>query len=1372
MILRLKHNIKYITLVVGMLIASTIIVLVIFSVAGSQKILAATLTDPANNYLNVNNVSGDLPEAIKESICNYDNPSISNSNTIDSNLNLCRGTLGFPSLCYNQATSYSPDLETWLSQYDSPNQTSINDPSDSSVTLQFNQLDFVCDADSSPTPTSPLTHYVPKSLGNIGVPKATSLFMKQVSIIASVRTTGGAVVGISQNQTSTISVNPNSRFMFNSPFTLILTPPSTPPSTPVYTVTFGYYAVEEFSSGNGSSQPIWECVANGGKIYWLNSTGNYTLARTKCEKSFRSINITIMLPKKPPTITTLTGVVTNQGTSMSGVTVQACDCAGDCGASDPNAYNSATETSSGYTSNYGGLSTTNSNGQYSLDVVKGSNTCISIQSGGPPNATPTLNTASAYSNYIDKSQYVITNWNPSPPTTGWDFNYTNKLGNCDTTNTVCLSVTYSCSSVTVTGTFEAGSYATAILSSPNPRNTQYYQYYDSYAPIHNDKSYTFYPKRSSIFPNGQYTVDLTWTNISPSVSFTLNCYTPPTLTSSSTCNSISGNVSQSPGDTEDVTVTLGLPDGSTESATVPQNGSYAFNFSGSDYGSQVYGSSGSFMLYATNNEGSSTPVSFNIGPCGNVCMYGSSGCSSVASSVPTAAQACSVSITPSGPIESGTPSTINYNIAYYEYGTNNNGNTPTISGTLAVAITNSSNPPTSSTYSYSIQEPSISGTSSVSSANATEDPVSGLSPGDYTISLTFNGTFDNGTYNGTLPQQQCSSTFVVANDPYFRVYGGDITAGQGFSSGIDSCNQESASVIGWNEGSKGNYAGAGGQFAVIAPGSQNDPGIINYLVTGDSPYYQATGGYPSSLAFGNADTSLSSGDYGGDYSGSTINCMPNYYAAPVAKTTDLINCSGNATIDSAGNVDGDCTNTGNQGYNLSNISGPTVLKVAGNLTINSNIAYNESSQWVNYGTITTTQTLSQPAQLVATSSPYMYTWTAPANTISVTFTVTGGAGGDTGYNLTGGQGQEITGTLSGSNLSGQTFDIYQGPAGGSTYNGTGGVSPVAYTGTNGAMNGGQGGVSSYGGGAGGGAASAVYDVSSDQWLIVAGGGGGEGGPGVYDCSGSVTGINPGAGGNATISGNAGSQYSSGFGGGGAGGAGGGTSGSNGGQWGGQDGGGDGGTGINNTSCNAQGGGGGGGGGGNYISNLLTNVQQSVAPTPSALTPPSSGSVSINYTTQTSNSTMVPNYDSLNVPGLYVVVSGNIYIAPSVTSLYGAYIAQPNNLSSPTTSSGIIYTCNDGLPPPNTNTNPTQSSYYQDCNNQLAVYGALAANQVVFGRTLGTALQGASGDSVVSPSQGFNNAAEVIYYNPSLWIQNPFALTTTGYDAITSLPPVL
>ena len=815
MILRLKHNIKYITLVVGILIASTIIVLVSFSIEDSNKILAVS-----QESLTTANVSGDLPPLVQQSICNYDNPNQSSTGNInDSNSGSCGGTAGFPSACYNRSTSYSPDLLTWLSKSGSPSITNISDPNGSPVKLQFNQLDFTCYKYSQNT--SALQHYTPGSSANIGIPGSSDFFMKEYSVISAEYVNGNANLTIpSGTITSTIQANHNNRFSFNSPFSFGFTP-NTAYHSNSYTITFNYFAAEEFSQGYNGTQPVWSCVANGGATHWLNSSLSPNLPLDTriqgCPESSINLNINIS-SQQIPEITALTGIVTNQTTPMTGVTVQACNCAGECGANDVNAA-------------YGGISTTNSNGQYTLYVVNGSNTCISIQTGGPLKATPTLNTDTAYSGYTDKSQYEITNWTSPPPPAGWNFYYNKKsTENCDPMNTVCLSVIYSCSSVTVTGNFP-NSYATAILSSPNPSNNQYYQYYN-YQPIYNNSSFTFYPLNgSSDFPNGQYTVDLTWQNITPSVSFTLNCYTPPTLTYSSSCNSISGSVSQSPGDTESVTVTLGLPGGTTQQVTATQSGGYTFP--GSDYGSQVYGSSGSFELYATNSEGSSTPVSFNIGPCGNVCMYGSSGCSSVASSVPTETQACSVNISPSGPIETGAPASINYNIAYYEYGTNANNGTPTISGTTEITITNSSSPPTSFTTSYSIDESSSPGTSSISNANTTEDSVTGLSAGDYTISLTFNGTFDNGTYSGTLPQQQCSSTFVVANEPYFRVYGGDITAGQGFSSGIDSCNQESASVIGWNEGSNGNYAGAGGQFAVIAPGSQNDPGIINYLVTGD-----------------------------------------------------------------------------------------------------------------------------------------------------------------------------------------------------------------------------------------------------------------------------------------------------------------------------------------------------------------------------------------------------------------------------------------------------------------------------------------------------------------------------------------------------------
>lgn len=133
------------------------------------------------------------------------------------------------------------------------------------------------------------------------------------------------------------------------------------------------------------------------------------------------------------------------------------------------------------------------------------------------------------------------------------------------------------------------------------------------------------------------------------------------------------------------------------------------------------------------------------------------------------------------------------------------------------------------------------------------------------------------------------------------------------------------------------------------------------------------------------------------------------------------------------------------------------------------------------------------------------------------------------------------------------------------------------------------------------------------------------------------------------------------------------------------------------------------------------------------------------------------------PLLELVVQGNIYIAPGVHQLDGAYIAQQKNGTK-----GAIYTCGSAYAP-----YAIDGSMYNNCNSKLVVNGLFSAYQVYLMRTSGTVSQSTTGETAAGSA-----AAEVFNYNPAMWIAQPAAGTTTTnsdalkYDAITSLPPIL
>ena len=130
-----------------------------------------------------------------------------------------------------------------------------------------------------------------------------------------------------------------------------------------------------------------------------------------------------------------------------------------------------------------------------------------------------------------------------------------------------------------------------------------------------------------------------------------------------------------------------------------------------------------------------------------------------------------------------------------------------------------------------------------------------------------------------------------------------------------------------------------------------------------------------------------------------------------------------------------------------------------------------------------------------------------------------------------------------------------------------------------------------------------------------------------------------------------------------------------------------------------------------------------------------------------------------LPSLYLVVRGNIYIDRGVTQLDGAYIAQPKADGG----GGIIYTCSNGGSP------YADSALYANCANKLTVNGAFIAKQVKFGRINGTLRQ-----STVSETSTSANIAEVFNFSPELWLTSPGLVTggTVQLDSITSLPPIL
>ena len=139
---------------------------------------------------------------------------------------------------------------------------------------------------------------------------------------------------------------------------------------------------------------------------------------------------------------------------------------------------------------------------------------------------------------------------------------------------------------------------------------------------------------------------------------------------------------------------------------------------------------------------------------------------------------------------------------------------------------------------------------------------------------------------------------------------------------------------------------------------------------------------------------------------------------------------------------------------------------------------------------------------------------------------------------------------------------------------------------------------------------------------------------------------------------------------------------------------------------------------------------------------------------TGNITLTHGATIASLSSFYLIVrGGNIYIDPGVTQLDGVYIAQPNGAVG-----GKIYTCSaPGNNPPRT----APSDLNGVCRNQLIVNGAFIAKELKLYRSIG--------------SQTPGPPAEIFNYTPATWLAAPTSIGDSelgGYDAITSLPPIL
>jgi len=116
--------------------------------------------------------------------------------------------------------------------------------------------------------------------------------------------------------------------------------------------------------------------------------------------------------------------------------------------------------------------------------------------------------------------------------------------------------------------------------------------------------------------------------------------------------------------------------------------------------------------------------------------------------------------------------------------------------------------------------------------------------------------------------QTCTGSVTVANKPYFKVYGGDVSVGKG-SGGSACATNASAGVASWLRlYSGGIYAGSGTQLAAFALGS------IDGFASGQERYTLPR----KNLTFANSGSVIANSTYGGDLSPNNMPCAADYWS--------------------------------------------------------------------------------------------------------------------------------------------------------------------------------------------------------------------------------------------------------------------------------------------------------------------------------------------------------------------------------------------------------------------------------------------------------------------------------------------------------------
>jgi len=163
----------------------------------------------------------------------------------------------------------------------------------------------------------------------------------------------------------------------------------------------------------------------------------------------------------------------------------------------------------------------------------------------------------------------------------------------------------------------------------------------------------------------------------------------------------------------------------------------------------------------------------------------------------------------------------------------------------------------------------------------------------------------------------------------------------------------------------------------------------------------------------------------------------------------------------------------------------------------------------------------------------------------------------------------------------------------------------------------------------------------------------------------------------------------------------------------------------------------------------------------------------------------------DIPSLYIITKGNIYIKWDVTQLDGVFVAQPRDpMEDIIANGGRIYTCGGDVDPDPSVTTIGQYSLtsglysltgFGICSQkQLVVNGAFDAQHIRLLRTGSSLKYSTSGEHPTGAAKNCNAfdgnksvcSAEVFIFRPEVYLSSPFTPTVDKYQAITSLPPIL